>query len=342
MTPEEARDVIRDRKRELGERLIILGHHYQADAIIEQSDYIGDSLELARKVAALDRAQYIVFCGVLFMAETAAILAPDKMVFIPDRGAGCPLADMAPVAAVEEAWKALSGLNRHILPVTYVNSSAHTKAFCGRNGGTVCTSGNARKVFEWALERGEALFFMPDKNLGRNTARALGLSDKEVVLWNPRGDVLPTAALQRARVIVWDGWCPVHWPAFSVEAIQKIRQKHPAIKVIVHPEADPQAVEASDTAGSTAQIIDFVRGCQLGEAVAVGTEFNMVHRLAQSYHSLVQVVPLAKVLCEDMGCITLEKLAGCLGQLDESHAVKVPEDISRDALTALMRMLEID
>ena len=339
MAKDPAREVIKQKKRELGRRLVILVHHYQNDEIIPFADFVGDSLELARKVPQIPAAEIIVFCGVYFMAETAVILAPDKMVFIPDKTAGCPLADMAKSDDVARAWDVLKDLGA-IIPITYVNSSAAVKAFCGRNKGAVCTSGNANKVFAWAFSQAERIFFMPDKNLGENTARAMGIDEDEMAIWDPL-DLKDMSSFENAKVILWKGWCPVHWPVFTEVDVEKIRKEYPGIKVIVHPESDPETVQASDASGSTSQIIKYVESLQRDAKVAVGTETNMVNRLAESCHAFVKVVPLKEVYCDDMAKITLEKLALCLSDLSRSARVRVPEEIIRDARIALDRMLRI-
>ncbi len=337
MTEEQARGIIIRKKGELGSRLVILGHHYQNDSIIEYADYVGDSLELSRKSAQLGDAEIIVFCGVYFMAETAVILSPDKKVYIPDKSAGCPLADMAKVSDVEKAWKIISA--KPAVPVTYVNSSAAVKAFCGRNGGIVCTSGNAKRVFSWALEKKGRIFFMPDMNLGRNTANSLGIKESEIKLWDPEAG-LDNKTAENAKVILWKGWCPVHYPGFTAGDIIRFRSENPGGKVIVHPESDSEAVRASDEAASTAGIIDYAGMQRDGTTVAVGTEANMVKRLASEKDG-IRIVPLKEAYCDDMAKITLKKLALCLETLSEEFRVKVEEDVAADARKALKRMLEV-
>lgn len=344
MKNSEAKKSITAVKREMGSRMVILGHHYQNDEVLQFADYIGDSLELARKAASIKDADVLVFCGVYFMAETAFILAQDKSVYIPDSDAGCPLADMARIEDVEQAWNKISAVSDSVMPMTYVNSSARIKAFCGKNDGVVCTSGNAQGAFEWALTRKDKVFFMPDMNLGRNTAYKMNISDDAIAEWDPaKSDGgLDEAALAKARVILWKGWCPVHWPDFSQKSIDKIRSEFPGIKVIVHPESDPDAVKASDASGSTAQIIDYLKKLKIGDSIAIGTELNMVSRMAKSYHSIIRVLPLGKQLCSDMAKITLEKLALTLSSLDQdTYRVTVDEKIAQDALKALQNMLRI-
>jgi quinolinate synthase len=337
MTEEHAREIIIGKKRELGSRLVILGHHYQNDSIIEFADHVGDSLELARKSASLGDVEAIIFCGVYFMAETAAILSPEKKVYIPDKSAGCPLADMADLKDVESAWREISC--RPVVPVTYVNSSALIKAFCGRYDGIVCTSGNAKKVFERALEQKGRVFFMPDMNLGRNTAYSLGIKDSEIAVWDPETGI-DSEALKNAKVILWKGWCPVHYPVFSPSDVEKFRTENPGGKVIVHPETDPATVSASESAASTAGIIEYAETLERGGIIAVGTETNMVRRLARKNEG-IRVVPLREAYCEDMAKITLDKLAGCISDMSDEYRVRVPELIAEDARAALKRMLEV-
>jgi len=344
MTIEEARRIISVKKSEYGDRLVILGHHYQTDEIIEYADYIGDSLELAKIASRIKKADFIVFCGVYFMAETASIVASGKEVYIPDNNAGCPLADMADIEEVSVAWEHITEINKSVVPLTYINSTALTKAFCGRNAGSVCTSGNAEKMFEWAMARAEKIFFMPDMNLGRNTARAMGIPDERIVLWDPSKNMggLDKESILQAKVILWKGWCPVHWPELNSKDVVSLRTRYPGIKIIVHPESDPETVKNCDAAASTAGILRYIASLKLGEKVAVGTEYNMVSRAAHSYHSLVDIIPLKRVFCEDMAKITLEKLAVTLsgiGSMDQR--VIVPEEIAKDAKKGLVEMLKV-
>lgn len=335
--------IIRKIKADLGEKLIILGHHYQNDDVIRYADYAGDSLELARKASQIVDAEYVVFCGVYFMAESACILAPGKKVYIPDKQAGCPLADMAASGDVARAWEFIQRPGSRVMPVSYVNSSADVKAFCGRENGIICTSGNALKVLEWAFGQADRVLFMPDMNLGRNTGRKMGIPDDEMVLWDP---ALPNGgmdeeALARARIFLWKGWCPVHWPQFTPDDVQVVKERYPGIRVVVHPESDPRTVAVSDENGSTASILAMVSGMAPGEALAIGTEANMVKRAARS-RSDVTIVPLREAYCDDMAKITVEKLAYTLQHLDGAESrVTVPEEISRDAAKALVNMLRI-
>ena len=343
MKNSEAEKIITEVKKDLGTRMVILGHHYQSDEVLEFADYIGDSLELARKASTITDADMIVFCGVYFMAETASILAPGKSVYIPDSAAGCPLADMARIDDVQRAWKTISEVSDSVMPMTYVNSTADIKAFCGKNDGVVCTSGNAFEAFEWGFQKKDKIFFMPDMNLGRNTAYRMNISDDAIVEWDPEGEtILRKDDIERARVILWKGWCPVHWPDFTRETVEQIRDEYPGIKVIVHPESDPDTVRASDASGSTAQIIEYLKTMKPGESLAIGTEFNMVSRMARNCRSTHRVMPLRKQLCSDMGKITLEKLALTLTSLDEdTYRVSVDDAIAKNALKALQNMLRI-
>ncbi|RLB28760.1 MAG: quinolinate synthase [Deltaproteobacteria bacterium] len=338
-----AREIIKKKKAELGSKLVILGHHYQGDEVIEFCDYIGDSLELARRASRIKEAEMIVFCGVYFMAETASILAPQKSVFIPDPTAGCPLADMARTEDIERAWEVIISITKHVTPVTYVNSSALTKAFCGRQGGVVCTSGNANKVFSWAFERTDKIVFFPDRSLGKNTASSLRIPENQVVEWDPADEMggLDEDMISKAKVIVWKGWCPVHWPQLSPSDVYEIKSRYPGAKVIVHPETDPETVKASDMAGSTARILDYLKSLPPGETLAIGTEFNMVNRAARDFGKVLKILPLKKVLCKDMAKITVEKLAKTLSDPENAHKVKVPDSVAGEAKIALERMLKI-
>jgi len=343
MTIDEAKEIIRQKKATFGERLVILGHHYQSDKVVEFCDYIGDSLELARKASTIAEAEIIVFCGVYFMAETASILAPDKAVYIPDALAGCPLADMAEPKDVEDAWGIITDITRSVTPITYVNSSAKIKAFCGKNSGVVCTSGNAARVFKWAFKRTDKIIFFPDKNLGRNTAISLGIPEDMIAQWDPsrKGGGLDEGTIAKAKVILWKGWCPVHWPGLDPSDVEMVRKKYPGMKIIVHPEADPKTVKLSDAKGSTAQILNYVRSLPPGTGVAIGTEFNMVDRVRTNFSPALNVIPLKRVFCDDMARITVEKIALTLSNLDKAHRVEVPDKIAADAKIALEAMLEI-
>ena len=344
MTDQEARDIIIKVKQDLGNRLVILCHHYQKDDIIAFADYVGDSLELARKASQIEAAEYIMLCGVYFMAETAAILAPTKSVFIPEKAAGCPLADMAKMEDVNTAWDVITHINPDVIPVTYVNSSAELKAFCGRNQGSVCTSANAKKVVTWALEKGTKVLFMPDMNLGRNTAGTMGIRDEEIATWDPD---LPNGGLQaadivRARMILWKGWCPVHCPVFTVADVEMVRAKYPGITIMVHPETDPATVKAATSSGSTSQMLEYIASLPKGGRLAMGTEANMVLRAAKKNAGRVEIIPLKEVYCDDMAKITLWKLAmSLMGMTKGQGNVELPKAVAADAKKALDAMLRI-
>ena len=338
---------IREIKSELGDSLVILGHHYQRDEVIALADYRGDSLQLSREAAQTD-AETIVFCGVHFMAETAAILGkPEQRVMIPDPTAGCYLADTATLEAVEAAWQvldtALGDADAQITPITYVNSSAELKAFCGRHGGTVCTSGNAERVIRWALAQRPRVFFFPDQHLGRNTTRGLGIAPEAMLLWHPRHP--PEAqTIRDSQVILWPGVCNVH-QRFRPQQIQTIREQRPGIRVIVHPECRAEVVELADESGSTARIIQQIERSEPGTQWAVGTESRLVYRLQREHPEQV-IVPLADVppFCATMSQITLSNLAEVLEALVRGHVqneVTVEEDTARWARVALERMLAL-
>ncbi|MDY7077280.1 MAG: quinolinate synthase NadA, partial [Chloroflexota bacterium] len=271
-------------KSQLGDQLVILGHHYQRDDVIQFADFCGDSLKLARDAANCHEAKYIVFCGVHFMAETAAILSqPDQIVLLPDLEAGCPLAEMADLADVEQAWAQLGqvmDVESEVMPVTYVNSAANLKAFCGRHGGIVCTSSNAQDVLAWALARRPRVLFFPDQHLGRNTAKRMGIPLEKMLLWNPNRPFggHDSQALRQARIFLWRGWCAVH-QRFLPADVTAWRARAPDIQVIVHPECTVEVVDLADEAGSTATIIRRVDESPPGTKWAIGTEFNLVNRL---------------------------------------------------------------
>lgn len=344
---EQQNALIRDAKARLGPRLIILGHHYQRDEIIAISDFRGDSLQLSRQAAETD-AEYIVFCGVHFMAETAAILAkPGQHVLIPDPTAGCYLADTATLPQVEHVWtrleELLSNADKNITPVTYVNSSAALKAFCGKHGGAVCTSGNADRVVKWALSQRPKVFFFPDQHLGRNVAHAMGIPDDEIFLWQPRQEP-DQESLERAQVILWPGVCNVH-QRFRPEHVRKIREMYPGIRVVVHPECRAEVVALADESGSTARIIKLVEASPPGTAWAIGTETRLVLRLQQE-HPEQFIISLADVppFCATMSHVTLTQVAVILKSLSGGkliNEVTVDEETTHWARIALQRMLAL-
>ena len=338
-------------KSQLGSRLVVLGHHYQRDAVIQFTDFQGDSLKLARDAANCHGAEYIVFCGVHFMAEMAAILAqPGQTVLLPDLDAGCPLAEMANLADVEWAWAQLGevmDVERELTPVTYVNSDADLKAFCGRHGGVVCTSSNAQAVLSWALVRRPRVIFFPDQHLGRNTAKRMGIPVEEMLVWNPSRPLggHDAEVLQSARVFLWRGWCAVH-QRFLPEDVRGWREREPDIRVIVHPECMMEVVDLADEAGSTAYIIRRVEESPPGARWAIGTEFNLVNRLKNEHpDQFIASLSPKPSYCRTMNLITLEKLAHVLEGLARGEVINpvvVPPDVAHFAQVALKQMLEID
>ncbi|OQX88249.1 quinolinate synthetase [candidate division KSB1 bacterium 4484_87] len=331
-------------KAKLGKKLVILGHHYQRDEVLEFADFRGDSFGLSKVAAEQEDAKYIVFCGVHFMAEAADILtAEHQIVHIPEMSAGCPLADFANLVTVSEAWEEIIGVvpDVKITPITYINSTAGLKAFCGKNNGTVCTSSNAAQILEWALKNSDKVFFFPDQFLGSNTANKLGIEANKKIIWD---STLPLGGnshqqIENAKVILWKGYCHVHsW--FKLEHIASFRRQFPGGKVIVHPECPEEIVNAADADGSTSQIISYVKSAPKGSTVAVGTEINLVNRLSNETKDKT-VLPLARSLCPNMYKINLHNLCFTLENLGQKNIVHVPADIARDASLALERMLTL-
>ena len=329
-------------KQTLGERVVVLGHFYQRDEIVKHADFLGDSFQLARAARSKPEAEAIVFCGVHFMAETADILSGDhQSVILPNLAAGCSMADMADEDSVEEAWEQLMDVlgetdddgRQTVVPVTYMNSSAALKAFCGRHGGIVCTSSNAATVLEWAFERGRRVLFFPDQHLGRNTAKAMGIALERMPMWNPHKDLGGNTAqdLQDAEVILWHGFCSVH-RRFTVAQIDKARAEHPGVRVIVHPECPMPVVDAADENGSTDYIRKAIEAAEPGSTFAIGTEINMVNRLADQ-HPEHTIFCLDPVICP---CSTMYRIhPGYLAWvLEELVAGRVINQISVDAATA--------
>ena len=347
---EEIRRRTREAKESLGARAVILGHHYQRESVMEFADVRGDSYRLSQLAAAQDAAEFIVFCGVHFMAESADVLRqPHQTVVLPDLKAGCSMADMAGIEDVEEAWDRLTRVHGDtILPLTYMNSSAALKAFCGERGGAVCTSSNAREVLAWAWGRKPRVFFFPDQHLGRNTAYAMGVPLEQMALWDFRAEDLDgaNAACFRpeTRIVLWRGWCSVH-TKFTPDQVREVRAADPKVKVLVHPECAFEVVQAADLVGSTEFIIEQVRRAPAGSSWAIGTEIHLVHRLAlehpeQAIRSLQKnVCPCATMNRIDPAHLlwTLENLAG--GRI--VNPIRVPEDVRCGARLALDRMLEL-
>ena len=343
--------MIADARQRLGKDLIILGHHYQRDEVYRWADATGDSYKLAKYAAEHLESKYIVFCGVHFMAESADILTSDsQIVILPDLNAGCSMADMAPIDAMEEAWEYFSQVLDidSVMPITYMNSSAAVKAYVGARGGAVCTSSNAPKVIEWGLQQREKIFFLPDQHLGRNTARAMGFTQRDEFVWDPNADYseIDEVALKEATFIFWKGHCSVH-QRFTTDMVHRFRAEHPEGKVIVHPEVAHEVVLLADFVGSTEQIKKTITEAQSGSTWGVGTEIHLVQRLAR------EMAPLGKTVmsldpivcpCSTMFRIDAAHLAWCLESLADGRIVNqitVDADTAHDAKLALDRMLEI-
>ena len=353
MQPDDTMDATICAAREkLGTQAVVLGHHYQRDEVIRFADFTGDSYKLAKAAAQTD-ARYLIFCGVHFMAETADVLArPWQQVILPDLNAGCSMADMAEIGQVEDCWESLERLRvtagEGILPITYMNSAADIKAFCGERGGLVCTSSSARQAFEWALQRAGKIFFLPDQHLGRNTAFAMGIPLSEMVVWDPyqlNGGVEPEG-LRAARVILWKGHCSVH-QRFLPEHVDRIRREEPEMQVIVHPECRWEVCQKADALGSTERIIEMIEQSPTGASFAVGTEIHLVNRLARHYApqgKRVITLDESGCLCTTMYRISPQHLAWTLENLIDGRVVnriQVDDERKRWALVALDRMMEI-
>jgi quinolinate synthase len=348
--PDETMDArIAAARETLGADAIVLGHHYQRDEVIRFADFTGDSYKLSKAASETD-AKYMVFCGVHFMAETADILArPWQQVILPDLNAGCSMADMAEIGQVEDCWESLERQGAgEIIPLTYMNSAANIKAFCGERGGLVCTSSNARAAFEWAFKRAEKILFLPDQHLGRNTAFAMGIPLNEMVVWDPyqiNGGVAPDR-LRAAKVILWKGHCSVH-QRFLPEHVDRVRREEPGMQVVVHPECRWEVCQKADALGSTERIIDLIERAPEGSSFAVGTEIHLVNRLAKRFAPLgKRVITLDEsgCLCTTMYRISPQHLAWTLENLVEGHMVnriRVEDTVKQWAKVALDRMLEI-
>lgn len=334
----------------LGDRLVILGHHYQRDEVIRFADYTGDSFKLSREIAQHPAAEFIIFCGVHFMAESADILAlPHQQVILPDLAAGCSMADMAAPDQLMTCWAELEqmGVASQVVPVTYINSAAAIKAFVGERGGTICTSSNARATLAWGWDRGEKILFLPDQHLGRNTAWQMGVALEDMVVWDPDLPFggLSKTELDHARLILWKGHCSVH-VRFTAKQIEAVRRQHPGVRVIVHPEVPFDVLQAADDNGSTEYILKSVRQGPAGSTWAVGTEIHLVHRLAEEVAPDKTVISLDQVgcLCSTMFRISPNHLLWVLeGLLDGEvyNRVTVGDEEKKWARIALDRMLSI-
>ena len=344
LEPDERTERIEAALAELGEDVVVLGHNYQRREIVEHADFVGDSYQLSKRAAEAD-APYVVFCGVTFMAESADIITDDdQQVLLPSMEASCPMAGMAEALQVDAAWAELTAVADDVVPVTYMNSYADLKAFCAEHGGLVCTSSNADRAFEYALDRGETVLFLPDKHLGENTAHRLGIEG--VVEWDPWDpESTDAAAAAEANVILWDGYCQVH-ERFRPEHVEQVREDHPGAGVVVHPECRREVVELADVVGSTATISETVAEADPGETWAIGTEIHLANHLAR-WHPEVDVVPLCGDACMDcnaMRQIDPNYLAWVLEELvagRERNVIEVAPQEKELAQVALDRMLEI-
>ncbi|MDO4551261.1 MAG: quinolinate synthase NadA [Planctomycetia bacterium] len=344
---------INEIRQKWGKKLLILGHYYVPDEVFQLTDVQGDSLALSQYAESDSSAEAVIFCGVHFMAETADILenSPEKIksrggkqvpVMLLDVAAGCPMADMAKIEDVEAAWAVFGqalDVEAEFLPVTYVNSSASVKAFCGRHGGTVCTSANAESVLKWAFSQKNRVFFLPDQNLGRNTALKMGVLPEEICLWNEETWTSPSVLekIRRSKVILWNGYCPIH------HEMEPLKESFLG-KIMVHPECPQEVVSQSDISGSTTELIRVVKNSMPGENLMIGTEATLVNRLKREYPDR-NILHLGKEhFCQDMLRNTLSQLCNVLDSLETGNpinVVKVPAEIAEDARTALRRMLEV-
>ncbi|HED34526.1 MAG TPA: quinolinate synthase NadA [Gammaproteobacteria bacterium] len=338
-------------RQALGDRLVILGHHYQRDEVFRHADFSGDSLKLSR-MAAESKADYIIFCGVHFMAEVADILSRSEQISIlPDLAAGCSMADMADLVKVEKAWRELSSVidpDACVTPVTYINSAADLKAFCGSHQGIVCTSTNARNVLEWSFGEREKVLFFPDQHLGRNTAASMGLEMDEMVVWDYDQEMggLSEAQIRKAKIILWKGFCSVH-QVFTPQQIADFKHKHPETRVISHPESSYEVCQKSDYVGSTEYIINTIRDAEPNTRWLVGTELNLVNRLKDQFAEQgkqVHFMSPTVCMCSTMFRIDPQHLAWTLENLLEGNVVNqisVPEKTAHHARIALQRMLDV-
>ncbi len=334
-------------KERLGKRAIILTHHYQRLEVVELGDAVGDSYGLSRIAAFRSDVDLIFFCGVHFMAEAAYVLGKEhQRVFLPNPLAGCPMADMAEMADVFEAWEVLEnfGGDKRMMPISYMNSAAGLKAFCGRHGGLICTSSNADAAYRWGFDRREKLFFFPDRHLGYNTGIKFGLKDSDMVVWDfsKENGGLSEEQIERAKVILWKGHCHVH-TNFKEEHVFQVREQYPGVKVVVHPECPYEVVKHADAVGSTSFIVKYVNAQPPGSVLAIGTEINLIHRLAHA-HPEMKIFELSGQtcpVCANMYRTTVNDLTYCLENFETMKPITVPDDTKTYALIALERMLEV-
>jgi len=335
---------IKAKKEELGNDLVILAHHYQSKWITELGDFVGDSFQLSKEAAERKDAKKIIFAGVHFMAESADILSDDSQkVYLPNVKAGCPMADMTTIEDLEFAWKEIADNldGEKIIPITYMNSTAAIKAFCGRNGGAVCTSSNADKIFKWAFTQGDKIMFMPDMNLGTNTANKLKIPKDEQIIYDlsKKNGGATKEQLKKAKVISWNGYCHVH-KFFNAQMVQNLKDKFgDNYKLVVHPEANPEIIEMADSVGSTKHIVDYIKSSKPGDVIAVGTEINLIYRLAEQYPDRT-IIPIRKSLCPNMYRINMLNLYETIMEFPDDRVIIVDGQTKKEAKLALERMLE--
>lgn len=332
-------DLIQGIKKKMGSELAILAHHYQSDEIVEHADLIGDSLQLAESIPGL-KAKFIVFCGVDFMAETAAVLAADhQMIFSPDHGATCVMANMAPYSLVRNVLDKVR-VSGKVIPLAYVNSSVGVKALCGEYGGSVCTSSNAPKMLHWALGQGDRVLFLPDKNLGQNTAKLSGINPREIHILDVKknGQSIQADELADKKLLLWPGVCAVHF-RLKADKVMNIRKNNPGALIVVHPESDPEVVVMADEAGSTSRIISFAREAPSDTTIFIGTEDNLVLRLKKKYPDK-NIFPLGAGFCSNMAKITPKNLLMCLSSMIAVKAVRVDPKLAPQARKAVETMLK--
>ena len=344
MSEEELTAIIRDHKDRMGPKLLILVHYYQKPEVFDLADITGDSFGLSKAAAEAEECETILFCGVHFMAESARVLArDDQIVLHPDLRAGCPMADMASIDSVTQAWEELAEVTdiSRVIPVTYMNSDVDLKAFCGERGGIVCTSSNTPRVYDWCFERGDKILFFPDEHLGRNTGNLKKIPSEEMPLWDreePSGG-LSEEQIRNARVLLWKGFCHVH-THFTVEQIQAVREREPDAKIVIHPECPEEAVALADANGSTDVIKRFVEQAAPGTTIYIGTEVNHAINLARK-HPDKTIKALSRSLCPNMWKIGLNDMAYTLDQGGKVNRIELPESLRKPARLALQRMLEV-
>lgn len=343
----ELRDRILAAKKKLGDQVLILTHHYQRVEVVEHGDSVGDSYGLSRIAASRDDVESIIFCGVHFMAEAAHILAKaHQNVYLPNPLAGCPMADMAEMADVMEAWEILEefGGDKRIMPISYMNSAAGLKGFVGEHGGLICTSSNADAAYKWGFERREKLFFFPDQHLGYNTGIKFGLKPEEMILWDfsKDGGGLTAEQIDKAKMILWKGHCHVH-TNFRPEQVHEVREQYPDVKIVVHPESPHEVVKLVDAVGSTSFIVNYINEQPSGSTIAVGTEINLINRLAKQNpdKKIFELSGQTCPVCANMYRTTLNDLVYCLENHKDMKPITVPKKVRANAFIALERMLEV-